>query len=537
MSRAVGKSYTTEVYTTRKYAYVWVAIWLLLLLATWFSRPLIPYQETLLAAITWEMYSSGSYVLPMLNGTPIEGSFPLIHWVEVAIWNLFGVSEISLRIVVSLFSLGTLFLTASAAYQLWPKMRDVRANAPLVLIGSLMWTVFATAHIEQVYLTFFLVLGINFIIRIWRYNEPRWWVAYGVTLLCGLFTSGLLFLIYASPILLLQKAWQREGYQYTVLGALVTLGALLLFFVWGAFATYTLMDPNYTFSKIIGWQNFVRQFNNALPLYLHLINFLLALFPWILWLLLYRQLRNTVWDAQLRFVVIWLGVLIAASALTSRLTLLSLYPIFPALSLLIARIYKEQRTTRKEIFFVVLLMVALGVTLVIVPLNHQLFGLPDWVGNVSGLWGAGLVLFAVTLFVYAKETRLLTLSLLSVAMILAVNFGVVREATDFYDLSPAGERISWYQRSGYDVIHYGRYSGQFHFVGRLKEPLLIAESLEEVVEMIHTRGSARLVAYIEGAPSMSHPAIEYWQPFRGKYLVILALDRADEPLLAQLNRG
>ncbi|NLD09400.1 MAG: hypothetical protein GX667_07445, partial [Xanthomonadaceae bacterium] len=98
-------------YTTRRYALLWVSIWLALIFVTWFSRPLIPYQETMLAAVSWESYASEFYLYPILNGEYVANVFPLVPWIEVGIWQLTGASEFSLRAVMSIFSIGVLFLT------------------------------------------------------------------------------------------------------------------------------------------------------------------------------------------------------------------------------------------------------------------------------------------------------------------------------------------------------------------------------------------------------------------------------------------
>ena len=123
-------------FTTRRYAIIWISIWLILIFATWFSRPLIPFQETFFSGVVWELYLSNNWLYPHINEVYHHASFPLNYWLALGVWKLFGVSDFSLRVLASFFSLSTLFLTAWAAYQLWPDRRNVRANAPLVLIGS-----------------------------------------------------------------------------------------------------------------------------------------------------------------------------------------------------------------------------------------------------------------------------------------------------------------------------------------------------------------------------------------------------------------
>ena len=205
MSREI--IFLRQEFTTRRYAIIWVSIWLILIFATWFSRPLMPFQETLFSGIVFELYQSDSWLYPRINEVYQHSSFPLNYWLALGVWDVFGVSEFSLRVLASFFSLGTLFLTAWAAYQLWPDKRDVRANAPLILIGSLMWTIFATANVEYVFFTFYLMLTMNFLIRVWRFNQNIWWVGFAISLTLGLFSSGLIFFVVTVPIIFLSPYW------------------------------------------------------------------------------------------------------------------------------------------------------------------------------------------------------------------------------------------------------------------------------------------------------------------------------------------
>ncbi len=505
-------------YTTRRYAFIWVSIWLILIFATWFSRPLIPYQETLLSGITWEMFQSGQYLYPSLNEQFVHNKYPLIHWLEIAVWHVFGVSEFSLRAVVSFFSLGTLFLTAWAAYQLWPDRKEVRANAPLILIGSLMWTIFATANIEYVYFTFFTMLTINFLIRAWRFEEEIWWIGFAIGLVLGLFTSGFIFLVVTLPILLLAQYWTKKPFKIYLFGGLSLLFSLVFFIFWAWIAS---QKYQFSFSEALGFPSLLRKINRSLPLYLYGFNLLVIFFPWVFWLRLYRLYREAEKDASLRFVSIWFLSLVIILGVVSLTSLDALLPLYPALCLIIARIYKQGRSRVKDVIYIALIILIVGAMLVIIPLNREFFELPQWVGNVSIFWGAGLILFSITFMMNAADTRVMTLALMSVAMTLAINFGVVREATDFYDLEPAGERISWYQKRGIPMAHIGPYQGHFHFVGRLIAPLQEIKTEDELLDFIIQDPSSRVIAYVDEVDESIGYDLEYWQPFRGKYLVIL----------------
>lgn len=109
----------------------------------------------------------------------------------------------------------------------------------------------------------------------------------------------------------------------------------------------------------------------------------------------------------------------------------------------------------------------------------------------------------------------MTLALMSVAMTLAINFGVVRVASDFYDLAPAGERVSWYQTNGFTVGHASNYRGHLHFVGGLKAPLVEVGTYREMARLVDADENARVILYLEDYQDLERLPIEYWQPFRG----------------------
>lgn len=510
-------------FTTRRYAFIWVSIWLILIFSTWFSRPLIPFQETLFSGIVWELYQSDEWLYPQINGVYQHASYPLNYWLGLVIWKLFGVSEFSLRALASFFSLGTLFLTAWAAYQLWPDRRDVRANAPFVLIGSLMWTIFATANLDYLYFTFYLMLAMNFLIRAWRFKQDAWWIGYAFSLTLGLYSAGLIFLLVAIPIIYLAPYWAKNRWKRIYLwGSLSIIVALILFAIWAIIASSTL---GFSLIDALGLSYLLKALNNTTPFYLYFFNLIVILFPWLFWLRIYRLYREVEWDDSFRFVVIWFLCLIVILGILSLTFLDALLPLYPALGLIIARIYRNGLSTKQDIALIIVIMVGAGLLLILIPHYYQLLSLPQWVGAVSPFWGAGLILFSITLLFNAAHTRIMTLALMSVALTLALNFGVVRVALDFYDLKPVGERISWYQSKGFTIGNASIYRGHLHFEGRLTTPIIEVNSSQALRELVERDAYARMIIYVEDKALFEDDIIEYWQPFRGRYLVIMRADQ------------
>lgn len=518
-------------FTTRRYAIIWVSIWLILIFATWFSRPLIPFQETLFSGVVWELYLSDSWLYPRINEVYQHASYPLNYWLALSVWKFFGVSDFSLRVLASFFSLSTLFLTAWAAYQLWPDRRNVRANAPLVLIGSLMWTVFATANLEYVYFTFYLMLTINFLIRVWRFNQNIWWVGFIVGLTLGLYSSGLTFLLVVSPVIFLAPYWAKNRWRgIYAFGGMSILIALSLFFVWALTVSSLL---GFSIFDSLGFRYILRAFSHAPPLYVYLLNLIIILFPWLFWLRIYTLYREADRDESLQFVVVWFFALVVVLGILSLTSLDALLPIYPAFALIIARIYYQGVSRKVDVLPIVVFMVIVGLLMIIIPYNYQMFSFPEWVGEVSPFWGAGLILFSITLLFNSGNTRIMTLALMGVALTLAMNFGIVRVATDFYDLNPAGERLSWYQENDILVGHPINYRGHLHFVGRLESPLIEVGSRKDLLKLLTLDGNARMILYVEDHQQFEGGLVEYWQPFRGRYLVILKA----EAILNLLNHS
>src|SRR5512136_2938861 len=94
-------------------------IWLALLVMGLIFRPLTPIDETRAVSVAWEMWQSGDFLVPHLNGMPYNHKPPLLQWCINILWMIFGVSEWSARLVAPLFALGNLVLTAKLARRLW----------------------------------------------------------------------------------------------------------------------------------------------------------------------------------------------------------------------------------------------------------------------------------------------------------------------------------------------------------------------------------------------------------------------------------
>src|SRR6056297_996190 len=144
----------------RVFEWGWLPLFLLVVVVALVTRPLMPVDETRYLGVAWEMWQSGSWIVPLLNGEPYSHKPPLLFWLIHAGWALFGVNEITPRLVGPAFALGSLFLIRAVAHRLFPARPVVASLAPWILAGTIYWLGFATMTMFDQLVVFFVLLGI-----------------------------------------------------------------------------------------------------------------------------------------------------------------------------------------------------------------------------------------------------------------------------------------------------------------------------------------------------------------------------------------
>ena len=175
---------------SRRPALALVALWALAVAGSLAARPAWPIDETRYLSVGWEMWQSGDFLVPHLNGVPYSDKPPLLFWLMQAGWSVFGVNEWWPRLVPSLFALGSLFLTARLARQLWPDRQDVAAAAPFALLGCFFWSFFSTVLLFDMLLAFFALLAISGVVRASREGGPAGWLLVSLGIGLGILAKG-----------------------------------------------------------------------------------------------------------------------------------------------------------------------------------------------------------------------------------------------------------------------------------------------------------------------------------------------------------
>ncbi|AVA35812.1 glycosyltransferase family 39 protein [Cupriavidus metallidurans] len=114
-----------------------IVVTILLWTATLSIRPLYEPDEGRYAEVAREMYISGDWTTPRLNGIKFFDKPPLQYWATAAAFALFGVSEWSARLWSSLIGVSAILFAGWSATVLFG--RRVGLASALVLAGSPLW--------------------------------------------------------------------------------------------------------------------------------------------------------------------------------------------------------------------------------------------------------------------------------------------------------------------------------------------------------------------------------------------------------------
>ncbi|MFZ2088547.1 MAG: glycosyltransferase family 39 protein [Desulfobaccales bacterium] len=312
--------------------------------------------EAMYALIPKEMHASGQWLTPTLNGARYLDKPPLLYWVNLAAYHLFGVSDWASRLPTLLISLGEVWFTYLIGRRLLgPRPAWLGGVVLLTSVG------FFTLHLQL--LTDHLVtlsLLAALCVVVYAEDEPAWpWaLLFMASLAVGFLSKG--FIALAFPLMILSGyAWYRGRFRLLSLawdprGWLVFLVLTVPWF-WAMERAY----PGFLQHHILNEQ-ILRFFGQRHPPDITpfpLPGFWLFLFIWLLpWGLLlpvalYRFWRKTAWPdypRRGRFLLLWAAVIMGFySVSSSRIEYYSL-PALPPLALVVGWALAQSLETSRD---------------------------------------------------------------------------------------------------------------------------------------------------------------------------------------------
>ncbi|HBC07692.1 MAG TPA: hypothetical protein DC046_08940, partial [Rhodospirillaceae bacterium] len=256
--------------------------------------------------------------------------------------------------------------------------------------------------------------------------------------------------------------------------------------------------------------------------------------PWTIWPAAWRALRRQ-WggmaaDGGTRLCLIWLAVAFVVFSAISGKQPHYLLPEFPALALILARALAGAIAAEGDGFWrpvdrwgpaALFLMLAGGMA---GALHFDIK--PSWATSVGDaqLWPlAGVAVAAAFLRLNgAAAARVATIAGLSVGMIVAVHLTLRPLMAESHDFRPFSLALKRFEGQGFDFVTFGKYRGEFHFLGRLTKPVGVVDGPAALEVWLKTHPKAMIIAPFRDMPA--GPAPDATTQFRSRQIGVWQSD-------------
>lgn len=320
-------------------ALVFGAVYLLILGAcAIYARPVFPVDETRYLTVAWEMFSHHQWILPTLNFEPYHHKPPLLFWLIMGMWHLFGATQAVAMTVPYFLSFAVIALTGLLTRGLTGDDRKA-ALSMMILMGTLAFAIYANLIMFDILLTACVLIAMNGMVRFAATGALKFWVLIALGIGLGLLAKGPVVLLHVMVPGLLFAWWRPEGSIdrarfYTGLGLAMVAGAVMVL-SW-AIPAATLGGPEFS-DKIFWGQTagrVVNSFDHQRPFYWYVPIAPLFLAPWIFSPALWRAMRDAIRAPQerifWRFMISWVAPVFIAFSLISGKQIHYLLPLLPA---------------------------------------------------------------------------------------------------------------------------------------------------------------------------------------------------------------
>jgi serine beta-lactamase-like protein LACTB, mitochondrial len=380
-------------------------------------RPPLPLDETRYLAVAWEMWHSGEFLVPHLNGETYSHKPPLLFWLFQAGWSVFGVHGWWPRLIPMLAAMASLLLLPKLNRTLGGSIECGRTAVALLFacLGFLAYANVLMFDLLMVCLTLFGYLGLALALR----GKSRGWLYLALSIGLGSLCKGPVILLYLLPPALLASRFKllpgtRLAWNSRLLLSVIAGAGLVL-----CWAIPAALHGGPEYSDAIFWGQSAGRvqdsFAHARPLWWYFPIGVALLLPWSLWPRFWKSLCKPGSDRLHRFLLISITLPFVLFSLMSGKQPHYLLPLLPLAVLAAAR----------------------GLT-----------------ASASRL-PRGLVYFWPALFL--------------VGMPIAMPRMVPP-----MDLRELSNKLSDLEQQGHPLLHVGKYYGQFNFLGRLRQTLVAA---------------------------------------------------------------
>lgn len=516
---------------------LWVLACTVLYIAVLALSPVMPLDETRYASVTWEMWLHHHWLLPIKNNIAYPDKPPLLFWLNLIGWHLFGVSTYWLRLVPTLFSFGTMCVTWQLARQLWPDEKNIAMMVPFILI-SMIYFAYYTAQVRfDILLTFFTITAVSGFLAGMQ-GKCFGWITAILALGFGILSKGPLILLYVIlPMLLLplmQQLVHTKKIKWYALVALATVLGCAIALLW-AIPAAIQGGPRY--ADAIFWHQTMHRITTDIayrPWYYYIIRLPLVFLPWTIWLPVWQGLFRVFTKPLDRGVITSLVLIVPGflimSFLVGQKAMRYILPMFPFFALVFARALSEVEldTAFLSRYVSPFIMLMAGLIYIVVTILPQQQYYPVWFVNLNPIWG--LILIAIGCFwLFWREqrvnVRVIGLALSTILVVVFFYLTWVKAQYKYYDLTPMALRMSLIQQRGKVVADtlIAMHNNQYKYLGRLRHavPLVVAKDANQWAK---DHPNSYIITYAR-ARDISDVKLKtkplYWQHFRSDHIAML----------------
>ena len=515
-----------------------LSVALLLLGITIAGRHYIPPDETRYLSVAWDMWLHHDFLVPHLNHLPYSHKPPLLFWLINLGWLVFGVNDWWPRLIPFLFSLGSIFLVRKIADKLWPKNNEVGYIASLLLLASSVWTVYSSALMFDMMLTFFTCLGILGMVISLKEKNQNGFIYLALAFAGGLLAKGPTILLQLSPLAATAPWWMKEKtivwkswYRSFALSFLVGAAILL------CWAIPAGISGGAQYQHDIFWgqtaNRMVNSFAHNRPQWWYLEMAPLLIFPWFFvpsfWKLIFQKSSRQMSEG-LKFSLAWFFPVFIAFSLISGKQVHYLLPIYPALALMIAsEFYRIKKITWFDHAFMGLPLIAAGAIFYYLANSGRMDDAAPWMNSLPIESSFILILGGLFIFIWKTKNTLTFLWKLVTANILLISvmfLGVIYHTGNAYDLREVSRTIKLIEDKNFPVAYLGNYAGQFDFIGRLDNPPQVITTTQ-LFNWTKEHPEGRVIITFNGKPDFVKIKSQYTSWYRGSHIAILSSDEVN----------
>ncbi len=353
-------------------------VWLFAAIAAFYCiglgiRPYLAPSEARYIEIPLQMLATGDWITPHINGVKYFEKPPLFYWIEAAQIYFFGVGEFAARVPAMLCVVLTCLITYGMGRMLYGRLSGLLAAC--VLATCLLGYGLSRVAVLDVPVTLFITatMGCFLAAKYGKGKSVYWYYAmYGCAALAML-TKGLIGVVLPGLIVCL---WMLLTRQWFILREARIPTGLLLFLAIAAPWHVLVQQRNPEFMHFYFIHEHLERFatdehkRNA-PWWFFIAVTLAGLMPWTVFLpaTLHSAWRQRKTDARTLFLLLWAAVPLVFFSLSHSKLVPYIFPIFPPLALLLANalLDMQERTVRKTLLALALLLLALGAAYVCLP--------------------------------------------------------------------------------------------------------------------------------------------------------------------------